>query len=68
VVKQDLELIEVANLDDVLAVAFVRDPVAPAKPDAPSGKSGRSRKPRSESSRTPIDAPGKPEPLPAQLT
>ena len=69
VVKNDLELIEVSNLDEVLAVALVRDPGAPAKPDAPSGKPGRTRKPRTEPARTPhIDAPGKPEPLPASMT
>jgi ATP-dependent Lon protease len=68
VVRNDLELIEVATLDDVLAVALVQDPSAPAKPDAPSGKPGRSRKPRTEPARPAhIDAPGKPEPLPATM-
>jgi ATP-dependent Lon protease len=69
VVKNDLELIEVATLDDVLAVALVRDPSAPAKPEAPSGKPGRNRKPRTEPARPAhIDNPGKPEPLPATMT
>jgi ATP-dependent Lon protease len=68
VVRNDLELIEVNTLDDVLAVALVRDPGAPAKPEAPTGKPGRNRKPRTEPARPAhIDVPGKPEPLPATM-
>ena len=68
VVKNDLELIEVTTLDEVLAVALVHDPGAPAKPESPSGKPGRSRKPRAESRTPHIDVPGKPEPLPATMS
>ncbi|HYJ13146.1 MAG TPA: S16 family serine protease, partial [Thermomicrobiales bacterium] len=68
VVKNDLELIEVTTIDDVLAVALVRESGTPAKSEASSGKPGRNRKPRTEPARPAhIDAPGKPEQLPAVM-
>ena len=68
IVKRDLELIQVEHLDDVLEVALVKERSrkrtggtrGQKKDDAP-GKTPRS------SSRKPVKAPGKQDPIPANM-
>jgi ATP-dependent Lon protease len=69
VVKADIELVQASTLDEVLAIALVREPDVSPQAEPSSGKRGRTRKPTADQTRhTPLDAPGSGEPLPASMT
>ena len=75
VVKSGLELIEVSTLDEVLAIALIRESKtsaqaqASAPPRGETEKPGRSRKPRPDGAkRGHIEAPGLQDPVPASMT
>ena len=71
IVKEELELIEVEHLDEVLDVAFVKDG---RRRRAGQGTRGRRKKdeqpekPPASRKRKPVDAPGKQDPIPANMS
>jgi ATP-dependent Lon protease len=70
VVKKDLELIQVDHLDDVLEAAFVKPRTRRKTGQGAKGKQKKDElpeKPPAESSRKRIDAPGKQDPIPANM-
>ena len=69
IVKKDLELIEVEHLDDVLEVAFVKER---GRKRAAGGARGQKKgdtpeNPPRSTSRKPVKAPGKQDPIPANM-
>jgi ATP-dependent Lon protease len=72
VVKQGLELVQVSTLDEVLDVALVHGEEralhqAPPPTGTVDTPERPARKPRPDAKRTPLDAPGVQDPLPASL-
>ena len=69
IVKRELELIEVEHLDDVLDVAFVKERGRKRAAGGAKGqkKDDKPEKPPTGGSRKPVKAPGKQDPIPANM-